>query len=392
MILRALTLIFLTAAATHGAPWTRHTIDDSSRGADGVRLAHADGDGLLDIVTGWEEGGVVRIYKNPGPRDAKQKWPAMTAGAAANVEDAVLVDLDGDGFTDVVSSSEGKTKSIYVHWAPKDRAKYWTPTEWKTEALPKSVDSMMWMFALPRQSHGGRGINFFAGGKGPAAKIGWWQSAPDPRKLADWRWHPLRDVGWLMSMVASDMDGDGDLDLLFSDRKGPRSGCYWLENSRANGPWIEHPIGAQGREAMFMAVGDLDLDGLEDVVVAVKPKDLVFLRRKSRDGTQWDSRTISLPENSGNAKAVSIGDIDLDGRPDLAFTCEGADNGKSGVMWLFWDRSADKWNAHDISGPDGIKYDLAPFLDVDGDGDLDVLTCEETKNLGVVWYENPLRK
>ena len=31
------------------------------------------------------------------------------------------------------------------------------------------------------------------------------------------------------------------------------------------------------------------------------------------------------------------------------------------------------------------------LIDLDGDGDLDVMTCEERKNLGVIWYENPGR-
>ena len=32
--------------------WERHTIDNSSKGADGVRVADVNGDGLLDLTTG----------------------------------------------------------------------------------------------------------------------------------------------------------------------------------------------------------------------------------------------------------------------------------------------------------------------------------------------------
>jgi hypothetical protein len=31
-------------------------------------------------------------------------------------------------------------------------------------------------------------------------------------------------------------------------------------------------------------------------------------------------------------------------------------------------------------------------VDLDNDGDLDVITTEEVKNLGVIWYENPSQK
>ena len=49
-------------------PWRRHPIDGSSRGADGVRAADVNGDGLVDFPTGWEEGGRVRAYLNPEKR------------------------------------------------------------------------------------------------------------------------------------------------------------------------------------------------------------------------------------------------------------------------------------------------------------------------------------
>jgi hypothetical protein len=63
-------------------------------------------------------------------------------------------------------------------------------------------------------------------------------------------------------------------------------------------------------------------------------------------------------------------------------------------MWLSCDKGPldGNWNAHDVSGPEGIKYDLMELLDIDRDGDLDIITCEEQQNkkgLGLFWYENP---
>ena len=50
-----------------------------------------------------------------------------------------------------------------------------------------------------------------------------------------------------------------------------------------------------------------------------------------------------------------------------------------------------KWIDHDIGGPAGIKFDRIELLDLDGDGDLDLLTCEEREFNAVLWYENPQR-
>ena len=61
-------------------PWKRHTIDKSSIGADGIRLLDVNGDGLNDIATGWEEGGIIRAYLHPGKAKAKELWPKVTVG------------------------------------------------------------------------------------------------------------------------------------------------------------------------------------------------------------------------------------------------------------------------------------------------------------------------
>ena len=57
-------ILALCSLTTHLAdqPWTRHVIDASSRGADGVRTADVNGDGIPDLVAGWEQGGLTRVY------------------------------------------------------------------------------------------------------------------------------------------------------------------------------------------------------------------------------------------------------------------------------------------------------------------------------------------
>ncbi len=399
---RIVALVFFTfavgaSAEENGAAWKRHVIDDSSKGADGVRLADVNGDGLVDIATGWEQGGVVRICVHPGVAKVKEKWPAVTVGRVNDLEDAVFVDLDADGARDVVSCAEGATRAISIHWAPKSPSQYLVSDAWRTKLLPVASDKMMWMFALPLEVDGEHGVDLVAGGKGPRAALGWFRAPRNPRHAEDWTWHELRRVGWLMSLVASDMDNDGDTDLVFSDRKGKSSGAYWLENpgrenSRAES-WKEHVLGGVGEEAKFLEIADLDGDGLDDVLLAVQPKKILWLRRRDRTGTAWNSHALAAPEPTGVMKAVSVGDIDQDGQKDLVFSCEQAQPPAHGLMWLSYQGSpaSGTWRPHPLSGVDGVKHDLVALVDLDGDGDLDAMTTEETTNLGVIWYENPTR-
>jgi len=386
----------------HGEPWPIHVIDDSSRGADGVRLADVNGDGLPDIATGWEEGGITRVYLHPGHSAVGKPWPAVTVGKTPSVEDAVFVDLDADGQTDVVSCCEGRMRTVFVHWAPRRQEDYLDPAAWKTEPIPASQEAMSWMFCTPAQIDGRNGTDLLAAGKGGNAQIGWFEAPEDPHRLDRWKWHPISPAGWIMSLRMADFDGDGDPDVITSDRRGPLRGCRWLQNpgqgKQASLPWKNHFIGGREREVMFMTIADLDADGRDDVLAAVKPQTLLFFRRATDGPDDWQSYAINMPERTGAAKGVAVGRIDKDGRPDVVFSCEGASGSKSGVMWMSYRNSPleSAWTPNEISGPAGIKFDRIELLDIDGDGDLDVLTCEESHpvagsrhGLGVFWYENP---
>ncbi len=384
-------------------PWECHVIDDSSLGADGVKLADVNGDGLKDITTGWEEGGITRVYLNPGRSKATEKWPAVTVGKTPSVEDAVFIDLDGDGAIDVVSSCEGKEQAMHVHWAPK-KEDLLKPEAWKQQVIPASKQAkQQWMYAMPMQVDGKHGMDLIAGSKNKGAQVGWFELPEDARDVQAWKWHPISPAGWIMSIWPMDMDADGDMDVVVSDRRGKLRGCHWLENPGAGDAqkemWKRHPMGAHDKEVMSMCLADLDRDGLQDALVAVKDMKVLWLRRLDKGGTQWETHVIDADHVAGNTRAVQVAYLTPDNHPDLLVTTWIAEK-KHGVFWLEGDGTPldGGWKPRQISGAEkGSKFDRIELLDVDQDGGVDLLTCEEnegpgSRGMGVIWYRNPIGK
>ncbi len=382
--------LLLLAASLSAEPWARHVIDNTQKGADGVRVADVNGDGLMDIATAWEQSGVVRAYLHPGPDKVKEPWPAVTVGEVVSPEDAVFVDMDGDGVFEVVSTTEGEDKSIYIHKGSGDA--YLDASKWETQAVPRSKGRGQWMFAAPMDVDGNGSMDFVAGSKNDFAAIGSWRFANYPTSKGTWsRWY---GAGWVMSLEVHDMNGDGAPDVVASDRNGPRSGVLWFMNMPGSAAWPDYRVGPEGElEAMFLDVADVDADGNTDVVLAVKGGPIQYFRGLGARGTNWRGYDVDMPSGFGTGKGVAVGDIDKDGKADIVFTCEGATDALSGVGLLrqVGDPTAGGWEASDIGGPDGVKFDRPELVDLDGDGDLDVLTTEEIDLLGVVWYENPGR-
>ena len=403
MGMRNLILFFIVVSLSAQAqsPWKLHVIDNSLSGADGVKLADINNDNRLDIVTGWEEGGITKLYLQPEAKMVEEKWPVVILGKTPDVEDAVFADMNNNGKPDVVSCSEGVTKKIFVHWNLGKNVLQ--PENWKQEVLPASDGLMMWMYAEPLQVDKRYGIDLIAAGKNENAALGWFEAPDKAGKLSNWKWHPISPVGWVMSILKKDMDNDGDTDILITDRRGILRGCRWLENP---GPgeaqaksWKNHFIGVQNLEAMFMCMIDINGDGLEDAIVAERTNNTIKIcTRVDQQGLLWKEQSIPIPASTGNAKSVGVGDIDLDGIYDFIVSTETGKQVKNGLIWLNGKSLtvSKKAEWQNISERHISKYDKVELIDLDRDGDLDVLICEEnfganSDGLGVVWYENPFK-
>ena len=101
-----------------------------------------------------------------------------------------------------------------------------------------------------------------------------------------------------------------------------------------------------------------------------------------------------MPFGRPSAQDVKTVDVDLDGRRDLVFSYSHAEGALSGVVWMKRMDAGPNvldavWERREISHAPGTKYDNVELVDLDGDGDLDVVTTEQIEQLGLIWYENP---
>lgn len=193
----------------------------------------------------------------------------------------------------------------------------------------------------------------------------------------------------------------GNLNVLVSDRKGPDRGVYFLKTDRTRlNHWKRVDLLPDQNEFMFLCqsspkqsgANQSETDPHQRIVVATRNSFILDIEVKDLKKSRLDK--IPNPESIPFGKAVAIGDIDLDGEPDLVHSSnirwlKNQRSPESGLHWL--KKPANRWVSQPITDSRGKKYDRLELIDLDGDGDLDVLTCEETANLGVIWFENPVR-
>ena len=180
------------------------------------------------------------------------------------------------------------------------------------------------------------------------------------------------------SMVTADLDGDGRLDVIFTASTG--SLCVYPNSSSpgAIGFGARQDF-ATGTDPFSVAVADLDGDGKPDIVVAnFLSNSLSVYRNISTVGTIAFAPKIDL--TTGLAPhSVAIGDLDGDGKPDLAVT-----NTYASTVSLFKNNSSPgtlsfATKADIATGPDEPFGLAMGDLDADGKPDLVVTYANSNK-------------
>jgi hypothetical protein len=215
------------AAIDLGTKWERHAIAAGSatlRGSDGVHLSDINDDGRFDAVSGHEQSHKVSVSLHPGFGAVESPWPTVMipTNNLVEPEDAVLADVDGDGRKDVIVGAEGGQR-VVVLFAPTNLSDLLTPNKWTRVDLAASINVMRVLRVALANVAGDSRPEIVVGGKessNKAATIGYYSSStPRDGSLTSWFYTSIRPVGWVMQMFVLDVEGDGDRDIVYTDRE-----------------------------------------------------------------------------------------------------------------------------------------------------------------------------
>jgi len=198
--------------------------------------------------------------------------------------------------------------------------------------------------------------------------------------------HPISsDLELCKFAFPGDMDGDGDIDVVSSERGSPSPyKVAWFENDGSGGGWDMHIVSQNYALYYCVYPGDLDNDGDMDIVganVAMSKEGLEWFSNDDGAGDSWTRYRIVY---WGNPYFVCCSDIDGDDTLDVA-SITSADPSQV-AWWERHDQSHPEWEQHVVAG--GIHQNKELFcVDLDQDGDTDILSAEDWYN-GLKWHEN----
>jgi hypothetical protein len=399
-------LDILSAEYWYEAPrWTKHKIRDIAFNGSYIDNfsdlpVDVDGDGYTDVVQIAYFARRIAWLKNPGK--GGQAWTETEIDAVGPTEFAFLVDLDNDGRAlEVLPQFTGAAKA---------------PLTWY-----EVVNGKWQKHVVSGQSYGhGIGAGDVNGDKRNdiITPAGWLEAPADVRAPGEWVLHsanwsttflsppgeaaasaqpPMRRLtreeaikeGFLVETPA----GPGKFDLRNGAKMAP-DGSVFVGSAPA-GP-AQPP--SRAAEYAFMYVLDVNRDGRNDVVTTMAHSYGVLWFEQQAEGG-WTPHVIDL--TWANAHSTAMADLNGDGQRDLIaakryWGRNGTDAAEREPMGIYWYefrpglKGTVEWIRHivDYGGRAGGGLQMM-VEDIDGDGDRDIITPGKT---GLFLSENLSRR
>ncbi len=195
----------------------------------------------------------------------------------------------------------------------------------------------------------------------------WWWENPGPAgpPPARWRRHLIKASGGNQhhDQIFADLDGDGRAELAFWNQKAHRLLLAQIPaDPRASGPWpLTTIFEAPSEHFEGLAAADIDRDGRVDLI----------------GGGRWLERTddgrfvAHVIDAAMPFSRVAAGQLVPGGRPEVVF---GTGDATGPLRWYQWDGSG--WVGHDLLGADIVHGHSLALGDVDRDGNLDIFAAE----------------
>ncbi|MDP8286992.1 MAG: T9SS type A sorting domain-containing protein [Candidatus Electryonea clarkiae] len=347
--------------------WTEHAIDADFLDAKSVYAADIDGDGDIDVLGASYDSDDIAWWVNDGTPD-EGEWTMHTVeGSFTGAFSVHAADVDGDGNMDVLGGAENDN----LAWFENDG----TPLNggWTEHTIGNFVNVKS-VYAADVDGDGDIDV---LGTAYLADDITWWEN----NGSGSFTEHTIAGNFWRANSVhACDVDGDGDIDVLGTAYNG--NDITWWENTQQPQPepetWTENTIEGDFFVASSVFATDVDGDGDTDVLgTSANADDITWWEN---DGSEnFTEHTIQ--GDFDGASSVYASDVDGDGDVDVLGTADAADD----ITW--WENDGNEnFTEHTILGTfDGAKSVYA--TDVDGDGDVDVLGAAEIAD-DITWFEN----
>lgn len=227
----------------------------------GYAKADLDGDGRPEVLLSAADG----VYAGRIPADpARTPWPFLRVVARGTDEGFAAADLDGDGDLDLVGGDglPGDENPTLIAWWENPGTS--TP-DWTRHEIGRTLHAVDRVATADFNGDGRVDVAVSeerSPGKEPDAHLWWFAATADPKAL--FTRHLLIRQYSMNNLDAGDLDGNGSVDLVTCEHKGPNLRLQWWRND-GSGNFVLHEIDRGKESHLGTRLFDLDGDGDLDI-------------------------------------------------------------------------------------------------------------------------------